>query len=55
LDASLAYDVNKHLTVMASALNLADEREFTYSSVPGQTFSYGDTGRRFTFGARMRF
>jgi len=55
LDASLAYEVNKHLTLTASAVNLGDEREFTYSSIPGQTFSYGDTGRRFTFGARMRF
>lgn len=55
LDASLSYDINKHFSVMASAVNLTDEREFTYSTIAAQTFSYGDTGRRFTFGARMRF
>jgi outer membrane receptor protein involved in Fe transport len=55
LDASLSYDINSHFSVMASAVNLTDEREFTYSTIASQTFSYGDTGRRFTFGGRFRF
>lgn len=55
LDASVSFDVTKNVAITANALNLTNENEFTYSVIPGQTFSYRNSGRRYSGGVRVRF
>lgn len=54
LDASLSYDLTPNITLTADALNVTDANEFTYSVIPGQTFSYRRTGPRYQAGIRVR-
>ncbi|WP_028056369.1 TonB-dependent receptor [Sphingomonas phyllosphaerae] len=55
VDASLMYEINPHLTLSVNALNLNNAKEFTYSDVPEQVFSYRLTGRRYLVGIRAKF
>ena len=55
LDASISYDVTKHVTVYLDGLNLTDENEFIYSVTPDRTKEYRTTGKRVSAGVRFHF
>lgn len=55
LDVSLSYDVGKHFTVFADAINLNNAKEFIYSVSEDRTKEYRKTGRRVSAGVRVRF
>jgi iron complex outermembrane recepter protein len=55
LDASVTYNINDNFSISANALNLNNEKEFTYSTIESQTFGYALTGRRYSIGVRARF
>ncbi len=55
LDVSLSYDVGKHFTVFADAVNLNNAKEFIYSVSADRTKEYRQTGRRVSAGVRARF
>lgn len=55
LDASISYDIGKHFTVFAQALNLNDEKALRYWSVRDRVSDYEGYGRRFGFGVRAKF
>lgn len=55
LDVSLSYDIGKHFTVFADAINLNNAKEFIYSVSEDRTKEYRKTGRRVSAGVRVRF
>jgi iron complex outermembrane receptor protein len=55
LDASVSLAVTSNVSLTAEALNLTDTNEFIYSTVESRTKEYRTTGRRYAFGARVRF
>jgi TonB-dependent receptor len=55
LDASATWNIASGFSIVASGLNLGDTREFDYQVRPSLPFSYADTGRRFSLGARYRY
>jgi TonB-dependent receptor len=55
LDASIQYSITKHFIVFAQALNLNNEKSIKYWGVPDRIEDYEGYGRRFGFGARIKF
>ncbi len=55
LDASVSLALTSNVSLTAEALNLTDTNEFIYSTVESRTKEYRTTGRRYAFGARVRF
>lgn len=55
LDGSISFALTSNISLMAEALNLTDSNEFIYSTVESRTKEYRTTGRRYAFGARVRF
>ena len=55
LDASIQYTITKNLIVFAQALNLNNEKSIKYFGVPDRVEDYEGYGRRFGFGARVKF
>ncbi|WP_181814858.1 TonB-dependent receptor [Sphingomonas aracearum] len=54
-DASLNYALNDNFTVFAQALNLFNEKTFTYSVFEERTITYETYGPRFALGVRANF
>lgn len=55
LDASVSLKLTKYLTIFAQGINLNNERSVSYWGVPNRVGDYEGYGRRFGFGARVRF
>lgn len=56
LDGQIGYDfLDGHLGVVASVVNLTNEKQHTYLQWKNEPFTYDDTGRRFFFGIKGRF
>ncbi|TPG20406.1 TonB-dependent receptor [Sphingomonas koreensis] len=54
LDASISYDIGKHFTVFAQALNLNNERALRYWNLPDRVSDYEGYGRRYGLGVRVK-
>ena len=52
LDGQLGYDFGPHFGIVASVVNLANEKQHTYLQWKNEPFTYDDTGRRFFFGVK---
>jgi iron complex outermembrane receptor protein len=50
LDGQLGYDFGPHFGIVASVVNLTNEKQHTYLQWKNEPFTYDDTGRRFFFG-----
>ncbi|MGN6619658.1 MAG: TonB-dependent receptor [Sphingomonas sp.] len=54
LDASISYDIGKHFTVFAQALNLNNEKALRYWGSRDRVSDYEGYGRRYGFGIRAK-
>ncbi len=54
LDAQVGYDFGPHIGIVASVVNLTNEKQHTYLQWKNEPFTYDDTGRRFFFGVKGR-
>jgi TonB-dependent receptor len=52
LDGQVSYDVNQHVGILLSVVNLTDSKQHTYLQFPNEPFTYDDTGRRLYFGVK---
>lgn len=52
LDGQVGYDFGPHLGIVASVVNLTNEKQHTYLQWKNEPFTYDDTGRRFFFGVK---
>jgi TonB-dependent receptor len=52
LDAQIGYDFTKNFGVVASVVNLTDEKLHTYLQWKNLPFTYEDAGRRYFFGVK---
>ena len=56
VDASVAYNINEHLSVSLEGLNLTDEwSDLWIDSVGDRPIAYTHTGRQFMVGFRYKF
>jgi TonB-dependent receptor len=54
LDGQVGYDFNAQLGVVASVVNLTNEKQHTYLQFENMPFTYSDTGRRYFFGFKLK-
>jgi TonB-dependent receptor len=54
LDGQIGYDFTPQLGVVASVVNLTNEKQHTYLQFPNMPFTYDDTGRRYFFGFKLK-
>ncbi len=54
LDGQVGYDFSSQLGVVASVVNLTNEKQHTYLQFPNLPFTYDDTGRRYFFGFKLK-
>lgn len=54
LDGQLGYDFGPHFGIVASVVNLTNEKQHTYLQWKNEPFTYDDNGRRFFFGVKGR-
>ena len=54
LDGQVGYDFGPHFGIVASVVNLTNEKQHTYLQFKNEPFTYDDTGRRFFFGVKGR-
>jgi len=54
VDGQIGYDFGSHFGVVASVVNLTNEKQHTYLQWKNEPFTYDDTGRRFFFGFKGR-
>jgi len=52
LDGQVGYDFGPHIGIVASVVNLTNEKQHTYLQWKNEPFTYDDTGRRFFFGVK---
>ena len=52
LDGQVGYDFSVHFGIVASVVNLTNEKQHTYLQWPNEPFTYDDTGRRLFFGVK---
>jgi TonB-dependent receptor len=52
LDGQISYDFGPHFGILASVVNLSNEKLHTYLQFKDEPFTYDDTGRRFFFGVK---
>jgi iron complex outermembrane receptor protein len=52
LDGQVGYDFGPHFGIVASVVNLTNEKQHTYLQWKNEPFTYDDTGRRFFFGVK---
>jgi iron complex outermembrane recepter protein len=55
LDGQVSYDFGPHFGLVASVVNLTDQKQHTYLQWPNEPFTYDDNGRRFFFGVKGSF
>lgn len=55
LDASVSYDLNKHVAVSVDAVNLTDRMNVTYIGTPSQPLQYTLNDRRFGISVRATY
>ncbi|HEU4626729.1 MAG TPA: TonB-dependent receptor [Steroidobacteraceae bacterium] len=54
LDGQIGYDFSSQLGVVASVVNLTNEKQHTYLQFENMPFTYSDTGRRYFFGFKLK-
>src|SRR5262249_29686968 len=54
LDGQIGYDFRSQIGVVASVVNLTNEKQHTYLQFPNMPFTYDDTGRRYFFGFKLK-
>jgi iron complex outermembrane recepter protein len=52
LDGQVGYDFSPHFGIVASVVNLTNEKQHTYLQFQNEPFTYDDTGRRFFVGVK---
>jgi iron complex outermembrane receptor protein len=52
VDGQVSYDFGPHFGIVASVVNLANEKQHTYLQWKNEPFTYDDTGRRVFFGVK---
>lgn len=52
VDGQISYDFGPHFGILASVVNLSNEKLHTYLQFKDEPFTYDDVGRRFFFGVK---